>query len=189
MTLLVYCAWETRVMRTNLMLSKKAAIRTMAQFMGSSNDEPFEAQVLDCVSIITNLCKPEMLAQISDAQESVCASEGFGKKPCRTAFGRQFFQACSKLGLIDPAKTLFGGLCSGQFGWPTQQLHSVDIRRLNEEEVKEMASKGFYHWYSSNQFTQEQLEWLLSGGVIRHTFGIADVDLWEHVEVFEMIED
>ena len=84
---------------------------------------------------------------------------------------------------------ILGGLCSGQFGWPTQQLNSVDIRQLSEKEATEMASKGFYHWYSVDQFTQEQLEWLLSGGTIRHTFGIADVDLWEHVEVFEMIED
>ena len=189
MTLLVYRAWETRVMRTNLMLSKKAAIKTMAMFMDSSNEEPFEAQVLDCVSIVVNLCKPEMLAQVTDSQVSVCGSEGFLQKPCRTQFGRQFFQACSKLGLIDPAKIIFGGLCSGQFGWPTQQLHSVDIRQLSEEEATEMASKGFYHWYSPSQFTQEQLEWLLSGGVVRNTFGIADVDLWESCDVFEMIED
>ena len=189
MTLLVYRAWETRAMRTTLMLSKKAAIRTMAMFMDLSNDEPFEAQVLDCVSVVINLCKPEVLAQVTDSQASVCGSEGFLKKPCRTQFGRQFFQACTKLGLIDPAKMIFGGLCSGQFGWPMQQLHSVDIRQLSEEEVNEMASKGFYHWYSPKQFTQEQLEWLMNGGVIRHTFGIADVDLWEHVEVFEMIED
>ena len=84
---------------------------------------------------------------------------------------------------------ILGGLCSGQFGWPTQQLNSVDIRQLSEKEANEMSSKGFYHWYSPSQFTQEQLEWLLSGGVIRHTFGIADVDLWESVDVFEMIED
>jgi hypothetical protein len=189
MTLLVYCAWETRVMRANVMLSNKAAIRTMAQFMDSSNDEPFEAQVLDCVSIVINLCKPEMLAQVTDSQASVCESEGFLQKPCRTMFGRQFFQACAKLGLIDPTKMLFGGLCSGQFGWPTQQLHSVDIRQLSEEEVRELSSKGFYHWYSPKQFTQEQLEWLMNGGVIRNTFGIADVDLWESCDVFEMIED
>ena len=187
MTLLVYCAWETRVMRTNFMLSNKAAIKTMALFMGSSNDEPFEAQVLDCVSVIVNLCKPEMLAQISDAQESVCASEGFGKKPCSTAFGRQFFQACSKLGLIDPAKTLFGGICSGQFGWPTQQLNSVDIRQLSEEEVSEMASNGFYHWYSPSQFAPEQLAALFNGGVVRHTFGVFDTSNWKVDEIFEII--
>ena len=84
---------------------------------------------------------------------------------------------------------ILGGLCSGQFGWPTQQLNSVDIRQLSEEEATEMASNGFYHWYSPSQFTQEQLEWLLSGGTVRNTFGIADVDLWERVDVFEMIED
>ena len=82
-----------------------------------------------------------------------------------------------------------GGLCGNQFGWPTQQLNSVDIRQLSEKEANEMSSKGFYHWYSPSQFTQEQLEWLLSGGTIRNTFGIADVDLWESVDVFEMIED
>ena len=188
MTLLVYCAWETRVMRTNLMLSKKAAIRTMALFMGSSNDEPFEAQVLDCVSVLINLCKPEMLAQISDAQESICASEGFLQKPCSTRFGRQFFHACVKLGLIDPSKILFGGICSHQFGGRTQQLHSVDIRQLSEEEVSEMASNGFFHWYSVDQFTQEQLEWIMSGGAIRHTFGIFDVESWQVDETFELIE-
>ena len=170
-------------------MGKKAAIHTMAQFMDSSNDEPFEAQVLDCVSIVINLCKPEMLAQVTDSQASVCESEGFLQKPCRTMFGRQFFQACAKLGLIDPAKTLFGGLCSGQFGWPTQQLHSVDIRQLSEEEVRELSSKGFYHWYSPSQFSQEQLEGLLSGGTIRHTFGIFDVESWTADEVFEIIED
>ena len=171
------------------MLSKKAAIRTMALFMNSSNEELFEAQVLDCVSIVINLCKPEMLAQVTDSQVSACESDGFLQKPCRTHFGRQFFQACVKLGLIDPAKMLFGGFCSGQFGWPLQQLHSVDIRQLSADEATEMASKGFYHWYSPSQFSQEQLEWLLSGGVIRNTFGIADVDLWESCDVFEMIED
>ena len=176
-------------MRTNVMLSNKAAIRTMALFMGSSNDEPFEAQVLDCVSVLINMCKPEMLAQITDAQASLCKSEGFLQKPCSTELGRQFFQACNKLGLIDPAKTLFGGTCSGQFGWPLQQLHSVDIRRLSEEEVTSLASNGFYHWYSGDQFTQEQLSWLLNGGVVRNTFGICDVDTWERCDVFELIED
>ena len=83
----------------------------------------------------------------------------------------------------------FGGLCSGQFGWPTQQLYSVDIRQLSVEEADELRKKGFYLWYSPDQFTQEQLEWLLSGGTIRNTFGITDVDLWEHCDVFQLIED
>lgn len=171
------------------MLGKKAAIRTMALFTDSSNEEPFEAQILDCVSVIINLCKPEVLAQVDESQIAICENSGFNKKPCSTRFGREFFQACNRLGLIDPAKLIFGGLCSGQFGWPTQQLHSVDIRQLSADEVTEMASNGFYHWYSPSQFDAAQLEVLLSGGTIRHTFGIADVDLWEHVEVFEMIED
>ena len=114
MTLLVYCAWETRVMRNDVMMGKK---------------------------------------------------------------------------LVDLQATILGGLCSGQFGWPTQQLNSVDIRQLSMDEAAELRQKGFFHWYSVDQFTQEQLEWLMGGGTIRHTFGIADVDLWEHVDVFEMIED
>ena len=174
-------------MRTNVMLSNKAAIRTMAMFMDSSNDEPFEAQVLDCVSIVINLCKPEVLAQVTDSQASVCESEGFLQKPCSTQFGRQFFQACTKLGLIDPAKTIFGGLCSGQFGWPLQQLHSVDIRQLSEEEANEMSSNGLYHWYSPSQFTQEQLAALFDGGTVRHTFGVFDTSDWKFDEIFEVI--
>ena len=96
---------------------------------------------------------------------------------------------CNKLGIVDPTNMIFGGICSHQFGGYSQQLNSVDIRQLSEKEANEMSSKGFYHWYSPSQFSQEQLEWLLSGGVIRHTFGIADVDLWESCDVFEMIED
>ena len=118
MTLLVYCAWETRVMRNNVM-GKKAAL---------------------------------------------CA-------------------------LVDLQATILGGLCSGQFGWPTQQLNSVDIRQLSMVEADELRQKGFFHWYSVDQFTQEQLEWIMSGHVVRHTFGIFDVDAWQVEEVFEMIED
>ena len=84
---------------------------------------------------------------------------------------------------------IFGGLCSGQFGWPTQQLNSVDIRQLSMAEADELRQRGFFHWYSPSQFTQEQLEWLTNGGVIRNTFGIADVYLWESCDVFELIED
>ena len=90
---------------------------------------------------------------------------------------------------MDKGKLIFGGLCSGQFGWPTQQLNSVDIRRLSAKEADEMSSNGFYHWYSVDQFTPEQLEWLLSGGTIRHTFGVLDAYTREVGEVFEMIED
>ena len=114
MTLLVYCAWETRVMRTNIMMGKK---------------------------------------------------------------------------LVDFQATTLGGLCSGQFGWPTQQLNSVDIRQLSMAEADELRQKGFFHWYSVDQFTQEQLEWIMSGGTIRHTFGIFDVETWRVAETFELIED
>ena len=86
------------------------------------------------------------------------------------------------------AKEVFlGGLCSGQFGWPTQQLNSVDIRQLSQEEITEMASNGFYHWYSANQFDAAQLAVLASGGVIRHTFGVFDTSNWVVDETFEVI--
>ena len=91
--------------------------------------------------------------------------------------------------LVDFQATTLGGLCSGQFGWPTQQLNSVDIRQLSMAEADELRQEGFFHWYSVDQFTQEQLEWLLSGGVVRHTFGIFNVESWLLDETFEMIED
>ena len=83
---------------------------------------------------------------------------------------------------------IFGGICSHQFGWPTQQLNSVDIRQLSMKEADELRQRGFFHWYSVDQFTQEQLEWIMRGGVVRHTFGVLDVGTWEVGEVFEMIE-
>ena len=89
--------------------------------------------------------------------------------------------------LIDLQGTILGGLCGSQFGWPTQQLNSVDIRQLSMKEADELRQRGIFHWYSVDNFTQEQLEWLLSGGVIRNTFGIFDVDAWELSEVFEVI--
>ena len=88
---------------------------------------------------------------------------------------------------MDKGMAIFGGICSGQFGWPTQQLHSVDIRQLSEEEVSEMASNGFYHWYSPSQFTPEQLAALFNGGVVRHTFGVFDTNNWVVDETFEII--
>ena len=90
---------------------------------------------------------------------------------------------------VDLQATVLGGLCSGQFGWPTQQLNSVDIRQLSMEEADELRKNGCLHWYSVDQFTQEQLEWIMGGGAIRHTFGIFDVDAWEVEETFELIED
>ena len=84
---------------------------------------------------------------------------------------------------------IFGGICSHQFGWPTQQLNSVDIRQLSIEEADKLRQRGFFHWYSVDQFTQEQLEWIMRGGVVRHTFGVIDISTCEVGEVFEIIED
>ena len=186
MTLLVYCAWETRVMRPNRR-GKKEALRVIRMFWSDSESDRFEAQVLDCVSIVLNFA-PSLTEQVGADQIEVCKSEKVYRMPARTAYGRQFLSACIALGLIEPKGLTFGGTCGGQFGWPTQQLHSVDIRLMNVEDSTATDRYGFVHWYSVSNFTQEQLEWLLSGGVIRHTFGIFDVDAWEIDEVFEMIE-
>ena len=88
---------------------------------------------------------------------------------------------------IDLQGTVLGGLCGGQFGWPTQQLNSVDIRQLSMKEADELRQRGFFHWYTADQFTPEQIAVLMSGGVVRHTFGIIDNDTCEVGEVFELI--
>ena len=188
MTLLVYCAWETRVMRTNCMIGKKEAIRVIRMFWADSESDKFEAQVLDCVSIILNFA-PSLMGQVGVDQIEVCKNNRTYMLPARTAYGRQFLSACIALGLIEPKGLVFGGHCSHQFGWPTQQLNSVDIRLLSLAGAAINDINGFIHWYSPSSFTQEQLEWLLSGRAVRHTFGIVDTDTWELYEAFELIED
>ena len=82
-----------------------------------------------------------------------------------------------------------GGLCGNQFGWPTQQLYSVDVRRLSIAEAEELGKRGSFYWYPVDYFTPKQLVWLLRGGTVRVTFGIFDVERWEVEEVIEIIED
>ena len=94
---------------------------------------------------------------------------------------------CNKLGIVDPTNMIFGGICSHQFGGYSQQLNSVDIRQLSEKEACDMSSNGFYHWYSVDQFTPEQLIALFNGGVVRHTFGVFDMNDWAVDETFEII--
>ena len=91
----------------------------------------------------------------------------------------------------DPFEVDFylGGLCGSQFGWPTQCLHSVDVRRLSIAEAEELGKRGSFYWYTPDYFTPEQLTWLLSGGTVKVTFGIFDVEVWEVEEVIEIIED
>ena len=177
-------------MRNNVMkpMGKKAALRVLQNFWSSIEEDWFEAQVLDCVSVILNYT-PSLAYSFRDEYVAYVKRSEFYRKPCCTRFGRQFFQACVVLKLIDLQGTVLGGLCSGQFGWPLQQLNSVDIRQLSMTEADELRQRGFFHWYSVDQFTQEQLEWLLRGGVIRHTFGIFDVETWTVEEVFEIIKD
>ena len=170
------------------MMGKKAALKVLQGFWSSIEEDRFEAQVLDCVSVILNYV-PSLAQNFNEEYVEFCKRSEFYRKPISTAYGRQFFNACVALKLVDFQATTLGGLCGGQFGWPTQQLNSVDIRQLSMAEADELRQKGFFHWYSVDQFTQEQLEWIMRGGAIRHTFGIFDVESWQVEEVFEMIED
>ena len=172
----------------NDVMGKKEALRVLQDFWSSIEEDRFEAQVLDCVSVILNYA-PSLAQSFNEEYIEFCKRSEFYRKPISTAYGRQFFNACVALKLVDFQATTLGGLCSGQFGWPTQQLNSVDIRQLSMAEADELRQKGFFHWYSVDQFTQEQLEWIMSGGSIRHTLVIFDVDEWQVEEVFEMIED
>ena len=167
---------------------KKAALRVLQLFWSSLDEDRFEAQTLDCVSVAMTFA-PSLVQNFREEYLAFCKRSDFYRLPASTAFGRKFFQACITLGLVDLKKLFFGGLCSGQFGWPTQQLYSVDIRQLSVEDAEELRQTGFFHWYTADQFTTEQIAVLMSGGTIRNTFGIADVDLWESVDVFQVIED
>ena len=165
---------------------KKAALRVLQLFWSSLDEDRFEAQVIDCVSIALNYA-PSLVQNFHEEYLEFCKRSGFYRKPCSTRFGKRFFQACITLGLVDPSKTIFGGLCSHQFGGHNQQLYSVDIRQLSEEDVNEMISNGFYHWYNPKQFDDGQLAILVSGGTIRHTFGVFDTNDWKVEEAFEVI--
>ena len=165
---------------------KKAALRVLQDFWSSLDEDRFEAQMLDCVSIAVNFA-PSLVQNFREEYLAFCKRSGFYRLPASTAFGRKFLQACVTLGLVDLEKLFFGGLCGGQFGWPTQQLYSVDIRQLSIEEADELRKTGFFHWYTADQFTSEQIAVLMSSGVVRHTFGIVDNDTWERCDVFEVI--
>lgn len=90
-------------MATNTMLSKKAALRVLENFWSSIEEDRFEVQVLDCMAVILNYV-PSMLQDFHEEYLEFCKRQQFYRVPARTAFGRQFFNACVKLGLIDPAK-------------------------------------------------------------------------------------
>lgn len=186
-TLLVYCTWKTRTMCTSIMLSNKAAIRVIRTFWSDIESDRFEAQVLDCVSVVLNYV-PSLAQDFNADYIEFCKKEKSYRMPARTAYGRQFLSACIALGLVDLRKPFLGGICRGQFGWPLQQLFSVEVSLLSESKAESLQNRCF-HLYTTDAFTQEQLVWLLSGGSIRHTFGITDVDLWEFGEFFELIED
>ena len=167
---------------------KKEALRVLQDFWSSIEEDRFEAQVLDCVSVILNYV-PTLAQNFNEDYVEFCKRSEFYRKPISTEYGKHFFNACVALKLVDFQATMLGGLCGRQFGWPTQQLNSVDIRQLSMAEADELRQRGFVHWYSVDQFTQEQLEWIMCGGTVRHTFGVLDVDTWEVGEVFEIIED
>ena len=166
---------------------KKAALRVLQGFWSSIEEDRFEAQVLDCVAVLLNYA-PSLTQNFREEYVEYCKRQAFYRMPGRTDYGRNFLRACVTLGLIDVKVSVFGGLCSRQFGWPAQQLNSVDIRQLDMNEASEIRRTGFFHWYSADAFTPEQLGWLLSGGVVRHTFGIVDTDTCEVGEAFELIK-
>ena len=169
-------------------MGKKAALKVLQNFWSSIEEDWFEAQVLDCVSVILNYT-PSLAYSFRDEYVAYVKRSEFYRKPASTAYGKQFFNACVALKLIDPRGLYLGGLSGSQFGWPTQQLHSVDVRRLSIEEAEELGKRGAFYWYSPEYFTPEQLAWLLRGGTVRVTFGILDVEIWEVEEVLEIIED
>ena len=173
-------------MCTNVM-GKKEALRVLQDFWSDIESDRFESQTLDCMAVVLNYV-PSLRQDFDEGYVDFCKRQEFYRKPARTAYGRQFLRACIALGLIDLKKPVLGGICRGQFGWPTQQLFSVEVSLLTENKPEALQNRCF-HLYSSAGFSQEQLGWLLSGGEIRHTFGITDVDLWEFGEVFELIED
>ena len=166
-------------------MGKRQALRVLAGFWSDLDQEPFEAQVLDGACVIINVA-PSLVQHFNAEYIEFCMKSKAYNKPARTAYGKQIFNACVALKLIDLQGTILGGMCGGQFGWPSQQLHSVDIRRLSADELSQT---GLFHWYSVKQFTKEQLEWVIGGGIVRHTFGIFDVENWVIEEVFEIIED
>ena len=174
-------------MCTSIMIGKKAALRVIRTFWSDIESDRFEAQVLDCVSVILNYV-PSLAQKFNEEYVEFCKRSEFYRKPARTAYGRQFLRACIALGLVDLRKPFLGGICRGQFGWPLQQLFVVEVSLLKERKPEALSNRCF-HLYTTAAFTEEQLGWLLSGGVIRHTFGITDVDLWEFGETFEIIED
>ena len=65
---------------------------------------------------------------------------------------------------------IFGGSCSFQYGGYEAQLNHVDIRLYNLEgwSAKDFV---FWHTYDPSIFDDSQISHLMSGGVIRHTFG------------------
>ena len=174
-------------MCTNIMMGKKAALRVIRTFWSSLEEDRFESQNLDCMAVVLNYA-PTLAQNFNEDYIEFCKKSEFYCKPARTAYGRQFLRACIALGLVDLRKPFLGGICRGQFGWPLQQLFSVEVSLLSEGKLEALQNRCF-HLYTTAAFNEEQLVWLLSGGAIRHTFGITDVDLWEFGEFFELIED
>ena len=77
---------------------KKAALRVLQDFWSSIEEDRFEAQVLDCVSVILNYV-PTLAQNFNEEYVEFCKRSDFYRVPACTAYGRDFLRACITLGL------------------------------------------------------------------------------------------
>ena len=88
------------------MKGKKAALRVLQDFWSSIEEDRFEAQVLDCVSVILNYV-PSLAQSFNEEYIEFCKRSEFYRKPISTAYGRQFFNACVVLKLVDFQESMY----------------------------------------------------------------------------------
>lgn len=165
MTLLVYCAWETRVMRNNVMMGKKAALRVLQDFWSSIEEDRFEAQVLDCVSIILNTC----LHWHRTSRSTLNSANVVTFIVCPSA--RRMVNNSSMHVLHwswSTSKLQRLGVCVvvNLAGQPSSYTRLTSVnwvwkRQMNS--AKEGSSTGI----PVDQFTSEQMAWIMGSGAIR----------------------
>ena len=87
---------------------------------------------------------------------------------------------------MDPI-LIFGGDCSFQYGGYDAQLYDVDIKAYNLDDWNR-SDFAFWHGYDYRTFDKSQLQHLLNGGTIRHTFGHKDDDgNWINVDSYVIL--
>lgn len=85
---------------SSVKLGKKAALRVLQDFWSSLEEDRFEAQVLDCMAVILNYV-PSLAQNFNAEYIEFCKRSEFYHKPISTAYGRQLFNACVALKLVD----------------------------------------------------------------------------------------